>query len=496
MKEKEMKKPTFIQAIKDERIFKPFLTQVTGSLTSWRHWLVIAKIISGVKRLNDEEMALLFECTGLREVPERPLKELFLCIGRRGGKTTFVVLKAAYDAIWGGWEKYLGPGEKGYIFLIAATKDQCDVAMDKLSALFDSNQFFKRLVKKELAQSIELVNNIIISVKPASWRSTRGYTVGLLIMEELAFWRFEEESANRDREVLVAVSPGMMTIKNSLTLGISTPFARQGLLFEKFSRHWGKPGSVMVWRAPTWVMNLTTTKEELEAENLEKLGEAEFGAEYGAMFREDIEGYMPLDIYERAVVVGRSILGEEEAVSYVAFCDPSEGLRKGADSMTFAIAHKEEIDGEMTYILDVILEFRAPFSPEQVISSIVKICEQYRITKIVQDRHAIAWIAKDFKSYDIEVEVAEHTKSEIYELFAIEMNKNRVRLLDNKRLKAQTMGLQRFLKGGGLVKIDHYKGGNDDVVNSAAGAIVLLSEGGGHEPGVGIPNVGIGDIWS
>jgi hypothetical protein len=56
------------------------------------------------------------------------------------------------------------------------------------------------------------------------------------------------------------------------------------------------------------------------------------------------------------------------------------------------------------------------------------------------------------------------------------MNKDKVELLDIPRLRSQTMGLQRFLKSGGQAKIDHYRGGHDDTINSAAGACLLALE--------------------
>lgn len=462
-----------IKAIRDKNLFGSYFKD----LETWRSWLVFFKVLSGYKKLNEKEMELFRECTGLEELPEKPLREVFICAGRRSGKSTTVSLLSVFYAVWGGWQKYLSPGEKAHIFIISATKDQCDVIKDYISAILNLNQSLRRMVKKELAESIELKNGVTITIKPASWRSTRGFTTGLLLMEELAYWRFELESANRDREVYTAVRPGMTTIKNSLTLGISTPFARQGLLWEKFNKHYGKPGSVLIWRAPTWRMNLTTTKEELEEEFLEALGEAEFGAEYAAKFREDIESYLPVEIYDRAVAPGVTMRAEQEGVEYFAFCDPSEGLRKGGDPMTFAIAHGDDNeDGQRIGVLDVLMEFRPPFDPGQVIERIASACESYNVSKIIQDRHAVAWIAKDFGEHGIEVEISEHTKSDIYELFAVEMNKDRVSLLDNERLKAQTLGLQRFLKGGGVVKIDHYRGGHDDCINSAAGAIMLASK--------------------
>ena len=56
------------------------------------------------------------------------------------------------------------------------------------------------------------------------------------------------------------------------------------------------------------------------------------------------------------------------------------------------------------------------------------------------------------------------------------MNKDKIELPDLPRLISQTMGLQRFLKNGGQVKIDQYRGGHDNTINSAAEACLLALE--------------------
>jgi hypothetical protein len=388
-------------------------------------------------------------------------------------------LLAVFYAVWGEWEKYISKGEQPKIFIVACNKEQAKIIIGYVKAILKLTPFLSSMLKKSLSESVELKNGIEIVVKPASWRSTRGFTVGLLIMEELGYWRFEEHSANRDKEIYTAIKPAMTTIKNSLIIGISTPFARQGLLWRKFEKCYGKPGPVLVWRAPSWVMNLSVSEEEIRRENLEELGAAEFGAEFEAKFREDIEGYLPLEIIERAVVEGRMFNPPNSEIDiYFAFCDPSEGVHKGGDSMTFAIAHQEACEDEekRICILDYLMEACPPFDNKEVIREIMMICRQYRVYEITQDRHAIGWIAADLEPHEITVNASDKTKSQIYEHFAILMNKNEIELLDNPRLKSQVVGLQRILKSGGIVKIDHYRGGHDDCINAVAGALVLTAQ--------------------
>jgi len=84
----------------------------------------------------------------------------------------------------------------------------------------------------------------------------------------------------------------------------------------------------------------------------------------------------------------------------------------------------------------------------------------------------VGWIQKDFKAHNIEVEISPLNKSEIYEQFAVSMNKNQVELIDSKRLRNQLVNLQRFVRPGGT-KIDHRRSQHDDLANSVAGSVVL-----------------------
>jgi hypothetical protein len=436
---------------------------------TWWPWFVFVKALTGVGQLSAREKTLLKDCTGLDELPTKQIREAFIIAGRRSGKSTICALLAVFYAVWGEWKRYISRGERPKIFVVATNMDQAKIILNYVKAILDMTPFLRSMVDRELADSVELKNGTEIVVKPASWRSSRGFTCGLLILEELAFFRYETDSALRDKEIYGAIRPGMINIRNSLIIGISTPFARQGLLFQKYKKHYGKDSKVLVWQAPSWVMNKNLSEAELREEELEALGTAEFNAEYGARFREDIEGYLPLQIIERAIVKGQTVIPAKREIFYYAFCDSSEGLHHGGDSMTYAVAHKEA----RKVVLDVLMEFIPPFDPGVVIQEIAEVSRQYRIRNITQDRHAIAWIANDFKPYGIEVEISDKTKSQIYEHFAVAMNKNLVELLDNKRMKDQIINLQKYLKPGGMVKIDHVSGAHDDVINVVAGAVVL-----------------------
>lgn len=462
---------TLYEACLSEKGFRPYLR---GKLDSWRPMLTLFKVISGHRDFDEWEMGLIREATGLEALPDEGIRELWIACGRRASKTTMAVLMSAYYALWGEWEKDLQPGEHPMSFVISPTITQTRVFMDYTKALFRMKHL-RHFVDRVMAESVWLKNGARIEARPASWRSSRGWTAGFLCLEECAYFRFESDSAVRDIEVYTSLKPATTTIRNSLTVGVSTPFSRQGLLFSKFSQNWGKPGPVVCWRLPTWKMNLTLTEEGLRRDFAEQLGEAEFNCEFGAQEREDIEAYVPYELIEAAVVKGRTVLPPRAGVEYYGACDPSEGLRKGADSMTFAVSHRED----ERCVLDCLLEFRAPFDPKAVLEGIAETCQEYKITTIVQDRHAIAWIGSDMRDrYGIEVEAAKWDKSRCYEFLAVLLNKKQVELLDLPRLRAELLGLQRFLQGGGGVKVDHLRAGHDDTINAAGLALVLASQEG------------------
>src|SRR5436305_11844738 len=123
-------------------------------------------------------------------------------------------------------------------------------------ALLTEVSALKPLVEKELTESLELSNGITIEVQTASFRGIRGHTIIAACLDETAFWR-SEESANPDREVLDALRPAMATVPGALLLCASSPYAKRGILYDAYRRHWGRPGPVLVWKADTRTMNPT-----------------------------------------------------------------------------------------------------------------------------------------------------------------------------------------------------------------------------------------------
>ena len=240
-----------IEALHRNDCFKPLFKDIS----TWHSWEVYLKALFGLQIEDPKDRKLLKDCTGLRKVV-KAVRESFVICGRRSGKSFVSAIIAVYMATFKDWSKFLSPGERGYIFVIANDKSQAKIIKNYVSGIFQSSASFRKLVAKDLTWEVELRNQVTIMVKTASFRTIRGYTILCAILEEIAFWR-SEESANPDKEILAAVRPSLATIPDSLLIGISTPYSRAGVLFKMFKRYYGKAGGPLIWMAATGKMNPT-----------------------------------------------------------------------------------------------------------------------------------------------------------------------------------------------------------------------------------------------
>ncbi|MGA2533825.1 MAG: hypothetical protein ABSG19_12420 [Candidatus Aminicenantales bacterium] len=455
-----------IQAI-HTRVFRPLFKDPS----TWAAWEVYLRALFGLGVDGEKDLALLKACTGLEEAPAAPANESFVICGRRSGKSFMSALIAAYLGAFKSWKAHLAHGEKGWIFVVAVDKQQAGIIKNYISGIFNSNATLKSMIAQETRETLELTNGVNIAVKTCSFRSIRGYTILCAILEEMAFWRSEETGANPDKEVLAAIRPALATVPDSLLIGISTPYSRQGILWDQFRQHFGKTGGPLVWRAPTRVMNPTIAEKTIETALASDRQAAK--AEWEAEWRDDVSAFMPLEMIEAVVISGRYELPKVEGANYRAFCDPSGGRQ---DSMTLAIAHKDEKAGKI--LLDVLREARPPFTPESVVKEFSEALKGFGISTIRADRYAGEWVTAAFRNHEITVEASELAASAIYVNFLPLVANGTVELLDHKRLVAQLTGLERRARSGGKDIVDHYPNGHDDLAVAAAGACVLVGRGG------------------
>jgi hypothetical protein len=378
-----------------------------------------------------------------------------------------LALIATYLATLSDTDPYLVAGETAVIAVVAMNRQQAAVALHYILGLLRSVPAMAAMIVDVLAETIRLNNRVMIEVHTASIGAPRGRTFLAVLCDEIAFWPTGEAS-NPDEEVIAAVRPGLVSIPHSILLIASSPYARRGVLYRDFVKHWGKDAApVLVWRGTTEEMNSSLLGDPEIARMYEEDPDRA-KSEYGAEFRSDIVQFISREAVEQVVAHGIRELPPGGGISYAAFVDPSGG---SADSFTLAIGHMGD-DG--VAVLDVLRETRPPFSPDAVCKEYAALLKVYNVSRIYGDAYAGEWPRERFAQYGITYDVAKRNKSVIYAQFLPALNSQRVRLLDHPRLIGQLCNLERRTARGGRDSIDHQPGGNDDVCNAACGVLVDL----------------------
>ncbi|AEG31546.1 hypothetical protein [Thiomicrospira cyclica] len=448
----------------------PQLFGETFAGDTWNAWRALLSGFYGLP-LTDKEADTFKQLTGRDSLPDAPHDELWLVVGRRGGKTNISALLAIYEALFNNHKEKLAPGEIATVMLIAADRKQARSAFRYISGLLNGNPMLKSLIIREDKESIELSNRCAIEVGTASFRSVRGYSVPCIIADEIAFWR-SEDSANPDFEVLNALRPAMATLNGKL-IALSSPYSRRGALWEHYKRYFAQDDKeILVAQAPSRTMNPALSEKLIEKAMQRDPSAAK--AEYLAQFRTDIETFISRESIENCTVPNRLELPPINGVNYSAFTDPSGGSK---DAWTLAITHREN----ETVVLDAVRSVKPPFSPDAVVKDFAELLHLYRIKSVTGDRYGGEFPRELFRNSGIEYLISDRPRSDLYRDTLPLINSCRVELLDLPDIINQFTTLERKTSRGGRDSIDHAPGAHDDLVNSIAGAIINTKKSRGYD---------------
>lgn len=412
--------------------------------------------------LDGAELAHWQELTGRQEAPNAPHDEMYMVVGRRGGKTQNAAQLAVYEAAFNDYTDRLSPGEVATVMVLAADRKQARSAFRYISGLLHSNPMTERMIVREDKETIELSNRTAIEVHTASFRAVRGYTVACCIADEVAFWR-SEDSANPDHEIINAIRPAMATLDGKL-VALSSPYARRGVLWDAYRRYHGQPGSILVAQAPSRTMNPSLPARVVE-QAMERDPEAA-KAEYMAQFRNDLEQFLQRETVERAIRPSPLELPYNRDHRYGAFADPAGG---GADEFTLAIGHPED----ERVVVDVVRALKGV--PAEIVREYADLILSYGIKQVWLDRYAGSWPTDEFARHGIEAITADEPRTGLYLNTLAALNSDRVELPPDDKLLNQFIGLERRTSRNGRESVDHPPGSHDDRANAAAGIVSHLS---------------------
>jgi hypothetical protein len=417
--------------------------------------------------LQAEEMEIFTSVTGRTVAPAEPCSELWIIAGRRSGKTRIIANICAYLSACSDYRHVLGPGERGILPVLAASTLQAKTCLDFVRGIFIQVPRFAALVENITSDTIGLKTGIDIQIRPASYRTIRGFSAIGIIAEECSMWQSDEfGSRNADKEILGAIRPSLATT-GGLLFGIGSPHARRGETWKTFNRHFGAGGNpeILVANGPTRTFNPTIRQSVIDRAYAEDSAVA--ASEWGGQFRSDLESYVVPETVDACTARGVVIRPHEPWTKYIAHADPSGG---GPDSFTLAIGHKE---GDAA-VLDLLLEDRGG-KPLDAVARCSEALKHYGLHEVAGDRYAAGFVVDGFAQNGIMYDKAEMTTSEFFAGFLPIVNSGKVSLLDNKRLASQLCALERRTnRAGGKDTIGHPVGGHDDLAASVAGLAVRL----------------------
>lgn len=445
-------------AIGDPRL----LGAALGDLKTWAGWRVILRAAFGLP-LTPDQLVIFKDLAGGREPPKARVAELWIVAGRRGGKSRMAAAISVYLAAFAEEANQLAVGETGHILVLAPSKDQAGLVKGYAAGHFAASPILEQEVESESASEIRLRGNITLGVHTNSFRTVRGRTLIGCIFEELAFWR-SEDSASPDYEVYRAILPALASTGGML-IGISSPYRRAGLLYEKFRDHFGESGDVLVIQAPTEKLNPKIDKgiiaRALESDTAAGL------SEWMAEWRSDIAALLDDAVIEQAIDRSRPLeLPPTRGTKYWAFTDASAG-RHDAFAVGIAHLHDDKI------VVDVIRGIKPPFDPHSVAIEFAKLARSYDCTEIVGDNYSGDWVANAFRSAGIGYRRSDLTRSELYLEMLPVFNRHGVSIPNNTSLIRELKLLERRTSRSGRDSIDHPAHASDDLANVLGGVINL-----------------------
>jgi hypothetical protein len=458
---------TMRQALSDTTLLRDALPG-----PSWHAWRVLLVAMYG-EELSADEREVYKQLTGGREREPGEMADVFLAVaGRRSGKSRAAAVACVYAACLVDWSDCLALGERAVAMFVAPSERQAKTVFRYADAIVRHTALLAGLITGRTVDTLSLSTGIDLEVVAASARTTRGSTCVIIVLDETAFLRTNEDSANADTEIVVALKPSLGTTQG-LLLMTSSPSQMEGVVFRTHRRHFGLQGDArtIVIQADTRTLN-----PRFSAAIIDKAMEDDAVAaasEYGAEFRVAMTAYLPRAVIERAVDEGIGVRHPLPGVAYTAFCDVAGG--SGSDSFTLAIGHKHLVDGDAVCLIDMVFEVRPSFDPMEVCKRAAAVLHQWGLTSVIGDAYAGSWPTSVFARYGVSYSLSPLTRSEIYLHVAPLFNANRVRLLDHQRTVDQFAGLRRKVGSGGKESVDHVRGAHDDLSNSVSGVLWRLS---------------------
>jgi hypothetical protein len=363
--------------------------------------------------------------------------------------------------------------------LLAPTLAQARIAFRSIKKYLLGSKILSKRVVSKTKDEIKLDNGIIIGCYASTYDGVRGRNMVAVICDEMAFWPHETTAANPEDEVIAALLPGMMGLKNTKFVKISTPYVKQGLLWTDFQRR--AELDFPVWQISSQEMNPTISSSDLEKE--QRRNEEHYRREYLAVFTDSISAWIDPEILDAAVVRGRRELPRVGDAIYVAALDPATRH----NDFALAIAHRSP---DRTITVDRLDAWtgttKAPLQIKAVLVEIKSKLDDYGIMSAVGDQFCSDPISQDLLELGVTYKISSfgaQTRAKIFTNLKHLLIQGKIRLPDHPELLRQLRNLREERTDRGQIDIRPTGGMKDDLaVAVALAATELMKQPSGPDP--------------
>src|SRR5690242_276800 len=103
----------------DKKLFRPWFRS-----DSWDAWKAFLSALFALP-MTPGQFEIFKSCTGRNKAPTEPFSEVWVCCGRRAGKSLIAALLAVYFSCFrDDYADYLAPGERVTLMCVAADRKQ------------------------------------------------------------------------------------------------------------------------------------------------------------------------------------------------------------------------------------------------------------------------------------------------------------------------------------------------------------------------------------
>ena len=404
--------------------------------------------------LTDAEVSRHFGCD--RSMLGLVLPVLVVVIaGVRGGKSLLAACAAVKGCLAADLSR-LKLHEVPRFAIVAPTVDNAQATFRLLTGGVLASPRLSRLVVGEPTTDTltlrrpdgRVVEIVVVAASRGAVTMRSRWLVGF-VLDEVALFGSEPTGAVVNAEELLRGGETRL-VPGAQGWLISSPFGPQGLLYELYRDHFGKPGRVLVVHAPTRAMNPTFPAEQIEAIRARQPDVA--AREYDALWTDAETAFLQSDSIDRATRTELEI-PPEEGHYYVAVIDPATR----GNGWTLAIACLRTTATGLRRSIVLAREWRgskvAPLSPKATLAEIATIVKPYGLDMIYTDQYAgdaLADLAIGFGITLVIEAATQASKMEIYRSLETLLRTDAAELPPIPQVRQDLLGVRRHVGRSGV----------------------------------------------